>query len=317
MRGPGMSPEVFPRRPVWLQRAGRMAWIQSGFGGSGLLSNGRTASNLWHLYHYFRYPHQHLTQKCAQLSQLQQDSGGMDSCRVRTGVGAWRVRRLFAGRRRMRFDRFAIEPKRFRLLWAAALALPAAGLAAPVAALPEFAQTETIDAPPGVTLTVRLDDLFDNAGTNPVFIGVGYPVDEYLDTSRTALEGDTRESFTVTVKTASELSALPSPPPSPFTFTAHVGMRNDEGQDASGTVTFRTIYTRTPTRPRLRGRRRGRSSRRRRQLTPLPARRSPFTSMTCSTTRGRTRDSRVCSSTRYFSPGLPVSAISLRLTASR
>ena len=150
----------------------------------------------------------------------------------------------------MRFEMSAAGLKPFRAL-CAALALPAAiGLAAPAAAEPTFAQTETINAQPGVTLTIRLDELFDNAGTNPVFIGVGYPATEHLDSSGTALDDDTRDSFTVTVKSASALNALPSPPPSPFTFEAYVGMRNDEGQDASGTVTFQTTYARTdPTMP--------------------------------------------------------------------
>lgn len=156
----------------------------------------------------------------------------------------------------MKLDGSPVGLKRFRALWAALPVLLAAAepafsqtrtLDAPAG--PVFSQTETIDAPPGVTLTIRLDELFDNAGTNPVFIGVGYPVTEHLDPSGTALDDDTRDSFTVTVKSAAELNALASPPPSPFTFKADVGMRNDEGQDASGTIEFRTTYARASTEP--------------------------------------------------------------------
>ena len=46
------------------------------------------------------------------------------------------------------------------------------------------------------------------------------------------------------VKSAAQLNALAAPPDSPFTFTAEVTMTNDEGQTATGTVTYRTSYDR-------------------------------------------------------------------------
>ena len=44
--------------------------------------------------------------------------------------------------------------------------------------------------------------------------------------------------------TNAELNALDPRPDNPFTFTADVTMTNDEGQTASGTLTFETTYDR-------------------------------------------------------------------------
>ena len=115
---------------------------------------------------------------------------------------------------------------------------------------PSFSQTETISASPGVTVTLTVEDLFDNAGTNPVFQGVGYHVSTYLDPFGTGLplEGPADE-WTVTVLSDEDLNALSPPPSSPFTFKADVTMENDEGQTASGTVTFQTTYQRDASTP--------------------------------------------------------------------
>ena len=148
----------------------------------------------------------------------------------------------------MRFERSAVELKPFRMLRAAALALaaPRSGWPGRRRAEPAFSDPGTVEPAPGTTLTYSVTDLFDNAGTNPVFTSVGFAQPHYLVTfgfvpSRVA---DRSESFDMTVKTSAQLNALPSPPPSPFTFTADVSMTNDEEQTALGTITFRTTYDR-------------------------------------------------------------------------
>lgn len=44
--------------------------------------------------------------------------------------------------------------------------------------------------------------------------------------------------------TSAELSALSPQPPNPFEVTVDLTMENDEGQTASGTITFSTTWVR-------------------------------------------------------------------------
>ena len=108
---------------------------------------------------------------------------------------------------------------------------------------PIFSQGFDIDVAPGGTATVRVTDIFDYAGQNPSFEGVTLGNLAYLDTSGQTFSMADPSSFSVTVKTAAQLRALPAPPRSPFNFTARVRMVNDAGLRGEGTVRFRTTYT--------------------------------------------------------------------------
>ena len=146
----------------------------------------------------------------------------------------------------MRNDSTLARLEPLRALRAAALALPLAfGLAAPAAAeAPAFSMTDTKYAAPGIQLSVPAEFAFDNAGTNPRFTAAEFSTTEYYD--RHALEEvESYEGVLVLrAKTSAELNALAAPPPSPFTVTVDVTMTNDEGQTASGTITFETAYER-------------------------------------------------------------------------
>ena len=108
---------------------------------------------------------------------------------------------------------------------------------------PTLSQTEAIDAPPGETLTITVDDLFDNAGTNPVFVGVGFHTTSYLGIDTGLPFSEPFDILTVEILTNAELNALATPPEdNPFTFKADVTVSNDEGQSASGTITFSTTW---------------------------------------------------------------------------
>ena len=145
----------------------------------------------------------------------------------------------------MRFDRSAVELKRLRVLCAAALAATFAFAAqASQPSSPSFSHTGNMDAPPGAQITVHVTDVFDNAGTNPIFTSLGAAVGSSKYYSSLEPTSHPIESFVVTVKTDAELNALEPPPDSPFTFTIHVGMSNDEGQTATGRLTFETTYVR-------------------------------------------------------------------------
>ena len=143
----------------------------------------------------------------------------------------------------MRFDGFVAMLKRFRVLRAAALALPiAVGFAAPAtaAAVPTIVEGRTVNAPAGVRIGVDAEGSFDNAGTNPQITDAVFTASEY----HSVLEVVSGRLF-VRAKTNAELNALPLPPPNPFTIDVTVTMANDEGQTASGTITFSTTYDRT------------------------------------------------------------------------
>ena len=106
---------------------------------------------------------------------------------------------------------------------------------------PTLSQTEAITAPPGSLVVTSAGDLFANAGTHPVLTAVSFSTTDYYDSSSSGIRDG---SLHVQVKTVAELNALDSPPPSPFTVTADVTMSNDEGDTATGTISFRTTYAR-------------------------------------------------------------------------
>ncbi|MDE0408215.1 MAG: hypothetical protein OXN81_10175 [Alphaproteobacteria bacterium] len=103
--------------------------------------------------------------------------------------------------------------------------------------LPAFRDPGTVAAAPGQTLTYEADDLFDNGGTDPIISGAVFSTTEYYSTHSVQ-----NGVLHVQPKTALELSALETPPPSPFTVDVTVTMINQEGRTASGTVTFETTY---------------------------------------------------------------------------
>ena len=108
---------------------------------------------------------------------------------------------------------------------------------------PTLSQTTALNAPPGTAVTVSAADVFDNAGTNPRFNKVTRPSGTSSRYSRATISND--GFLYVQARTAAELNALASPPDSPFTLALEMRMINDEGQTATGTVTFTTSYDRT------------------------------------------------------------------------
>ena len=139
----------------------------------------------------------------------------------------------------MMSDGPAVAPMRFPALRAAALALAVAFGPGAAAAAPVFSETEARIAPAGHLVYVLAGDAFDDAGTNPRFTGAVFSSTEYYS-AHTIRDG----ILYVQPRTAAELSALPSPPSSPFTVAVDATMTNDEGETASGTLTFRTAYER-------------------------------------------------------------------------
>ena len=116
----------------------------------------------------------------------------------------------------------------------------------PATPTPTFTGSQAArNAPPGIAISVSAADEFDDAGTNPRFIGTVYSTTAYYDDKSTGIDSSTG-NLVVQAKTTAELNALASPPDSPFTVTVEVTMTNDEGATASGTLTFTTSYTRTP-----------------------------------------------------------------------
>ena len=87
---------------------------------------------------------------------------------------------------------------------------------------------------------------FENAGTNPRITEAVFSTTEYYNTH--AIDEDSGALF-IRAKTNAQLNALTPPPASPFTVTVDVTMENDEGQTASGTITFKTTYEQTSTTP--------------------------------------------------------------------
>ena len=111
-------------------------------------------------------------------------------------------------------------------------------------------RTLPFQAPAGSSgVGILPDDVFDNAGTNPVFTEVTFsPADYYTeygihDRPGTSYHG----TIYLTVKSNRQLNALPSPPDSPLEVTATVTMTNDEEQTATATFTISTEYLRDET----------------------------------------------------------------------
>ena len=110
---------------------------------------------------------------------------------------------------------------------------------APPEAKPTAKTGVQVTALPGIVVSITAGEVFDNAGTDPKFTDVEFSTTEYYDTADSRIQSG---RLFVKAKTAAELSALASPPDSPFTVTATVTMTNDEGQTASGTVELVTSY---------------------------------------------------------------------------
>ena len=101
-------------------------------------------------------------------------------------------------------------------------------------------------APPGSRLGIFPRDVFDNAGTNPVFTDVTFSTTDYYRDTRIAdaPASEYHGIIILTVKYNDALNALPTPPPNPIEVTAKVTMTNDEEQTATATVTISTEYLR-------------------------------------------------------------------------
>ena len=111
-------------------------------------------------------------------------------------------------------------------------------------------RTLPFQAPAGSSgVGILPDDVFDNAGTNPVFTEVTFsPADYYAEYGIHDSPGATYHgTIYLTVKSNRQLNALPSPPDSPLEVTATVTMTNDEEQTATATFTISTEYLRDET----------------------------------------------------------------------
>ena len=111
------------------------------------------------------------------------------------------------------------------------------------------ARTTPFLAPPDSNAGIFPFDVFDNAGTNPVFTEVSFSTTDYYsefgihDRPGTFFHG----SIYLRVKSNDQLNDLPSPPPSPFEVKATMTMTNDEKQTATATLTITTEYLRDET----------------------------------------------------------------------
>ena len=99
--------------------------------------------------------------------------------------------------------------------------------------------TAPIEAPPGIDINIKAEEVFDNAGNGPEFINAEFSTTDYYNVSVINFG-----VLFVRAKTDAELNALESPPDSPFTVTAEVTMRNKERVTATATLTFQTSYVR-------------------------------------------------------------------------
>ncbi len=106
---------------------------------------------------------------------------------------------------------------------------------------PSFREAQSSkNAPPGILVAALAENIFDDAGTNPVLTEAVFSTTEYYD--RHSINASTGILF-IRAMTDAELNALASPPSSPFEVTVDVTMTNDEGQTASGTLTYSTTWT--------------------------------------------------------------------------
>ncbi len=139
----------------------------------------------------------------------------------------------------------AIEPPRRPGRFAAFAAALVAGLllgGAPAVAEPVFDSSRAFTS-------IQVDDptaspfaagyFFKNAGTNPRFTEAVFSTMAYYQSWGTGIRNGL---LVVRTKSAEDLTALPSPPSSPFAVTVRLTMTNDEGETATGTVTFKTTY---------------------------------------------------------------------------
>ena len=134
-------------------------------------------------------------------------------------------------------------PRRRCAALAAALAVLVLSTA-PAGAAPSFNQgNASRNAPPGSLVSVWIGGVFNNAGTNPKFTGAVFSTTEYYVEGEAAIgSGGTRLWYRA--KSSDALSAMSPQPPNPFTVTCEVTMTNDEGETASGTISFNTGYER-------------------------------------------------------------------------
>ena len=119
--------------------------------------------------------------------------------------------------------------------FAAALALAVPGAA--LAAEPVFIPQGTIIAPVGVYVHKYAETVFENPGTNARFTEAQFSTEDYYD-DHLIVDGVLR----VRAKSSEDLRALPELPYNPFYVDVTVTMENDEGETATGEMTFRTTY---------------------------------------------------------------------------
>jgi len=97
----------------------------------------------------------------------------------------------------------------------------------------------TQEAPPGSAASGYADYFFSNAGQGARLTDVSFSTMEYYNADRTGLYGGFLD---VTAKTSEELNAMDPPPPNPFTVQVTVTMRNNAGEEATGTIDYVTRY---------------------------------------------------------------------------
>ena len=103
-------------------------------------------------------------------------------------------------------------------------------------------QKGVLNLRPGYSYIYSPHLLFDNVGTNARITGAAFTTLDYYDKNDTGVWGGEVYVF---AKTAAQLNAMASPPPSTFTVDVMVTMTNAAGQTATNTLTFQTTYERT------------------------------------------------------------------------
>ena len=136
--------------------------------------------------------------------------------------------------------------------FAAALAMLMLG-AAPASAEPEFRSVFSNGLSLGAGKTERLSvyEVFRDAGPNARFTEVSLSPKKYEGLYETSLtdSGGTKDLLVVTAMTVEQLDALEEPPPDPFYVEVKMEMTNDKGENAEGTIEFKTSYDRPPPEP--------------------------------------------------------------------
>ena len=103
-------------------------------------------------------------------------------------------------------------------------------------------QMGVLNLRPGYDYIYGAHLLFDNRGTNARITGAAFSTLDYYNKLDTGVWGGEVYVF---AKTAAQLNAMASPPPSTFTVDVTVTMTNGAGQTATNTLTFQTTYERT------------------------------------------------------------------------